>query len=193
MKSLQDQVSKLATDLGGIDILVNNAGLAHRAKWDVEQSEEWRKIMVLNVEAPFWLSQKFLPGMIERKWGRVINIASICGIGSLDSKLFPGLGVDMPSYFSSKHGLIGLTKFLSSQVAETGVTVNAICPGFFDSPVNHEVFKPGPLLDAVSGATPMRRIGTNTELRTALLYLAAPGSSYVTGQSIVVDGGWSIW
>ena len=62
----QDQVSKLATDLGGIDILVNNAGLAHRAKWDVEQSEEWRKIMVLNVEAPFWLSQKFLPGMIEK-------------------------------------------------------------------------------------------------------------------------------
>ena len=189
----QEQVSKLATELGVIDILVNNAGLAHRAKWDVEQSEEWRKIMVLNVEAPFWLSQKFLPGMIERKWGRVINIASICGIGSLDSKLFPGLGVDMPSYFSSKHGLIGLTKFLSSQVAETGVTVNAICPGFFDSPANHEVFKPGPLLYAVSGATPMRRIGTNTELRTALLYLAAPGSSYVTGQSIVVDGGWSIW
>ena len=57
----QEQVSKLATELGGIDILVNNAGLAHRAKWDVEQSEEWRKIMVLNVEAPFWLSQKFLP------------------------------------------------------------------------------------------------------------------------------------
>ena len=189
----QDQVSKLATDLGGIDILVNNAGLSHRAKWDLEQSEEWRRIMILNLEAPFWLSQKFLPGMIEKRWGRVINIASICGIGSLDSNLFPGLGVDMPSYFASKHGLIGLTRFLSTQVADTGVTVNAICPGFFDSPANHEVFKPGPLLDALSGATPMRRIGTNTELRTALLYLAAPGSSFVTGQSIVVDGGWSIW
>jgi gluconate 5-dehydrogenase len=189
----QDQVSQLATDLGAIDILVNNAGLSHRAKWDLEQSEEWRRIMILNLEAPFWLSQKFLPGMIENRWGRVINIASICGIGSLDAKLFPGLGVDMPSYFASKHGLIGLTRFLSTQVADTGVTVNAICPGFFDSPANHEVFKPGPLLDALSGATPMRRIGTNTELRTALLYLAAPGSSFVTGQSIVVDGGWSIW
>jgi len=189
----QDQVSQLASNLGEIDILVNNAGLSHRAKWDLEQSEEWRRIMILNLEAPFWLSQKFLPGMIEKRWGRVINIASICGIGSLDANLFPGLGVDMPSYFASKHGLIGLTRFLSTQVADTGVTVNAICPGFFDSPANHEVFKPGPLLDALSGATPMRRIGTNTELRTALLYLAAPGSSFVTGQSIVVDGGWSIW
>jgi gluconate 5-dehydrogenase len=189
----QDQVSKLATDIGVIDILVNNAGLSHRAKWDIEQSEEWRKIMILNLEAPFWLSQKFLPGMIRKGWGRIINIASICGIGSLDPRLFTGLGADMPSYFASKHGIIGLTKFLSSQVGETGVTVNAICPGFFDSPANHEVFKPGPLLDSVSGATPMRRIGTNTELRTALLYLAAPGSSFVTGQSVVVDGGWSIW
>lgn len=189
----QEQVSQLAEELGSIDILVNNAGLSHRAKWDVEQSEEWRRIMVLNLEAPFWLAQKFMPHMIENKWGRVINIASICGIGSLDERLFPGLGVDMPSYFSSKHGLIGLTKFLASQVAETGVTVNAICPGFFDSPANHEVFKPGPLVDSVAGSTPMRRIGTNTELRTAVLYLAAPGSSFVTGQSIIVDGGWSIW
>jgi NAD(P)-dependent dehydrogenase (short-subunit alcohol dehydrogenase family) len=189
----QNQVTELAMALGSIDILVNNAGLAHRAAWDQEQSEAWRKIMVLNVESPFWLSQSFLPQMIENKWGRIINISSICGVGSLNPRLFPGLGTDMPSYFASKHGLIGLTRFLSTQVADTGVTVNAICPGFFDSPANHEVFQPGALLDAVSGATPMQRIGTNSELRTALLYLAAPGSSFVTGQSIVVDGGWSVW
>ena len=99
----------------------------------------------------------------------------------LNLRLYPGLGADMPSYFASKHGLIGLTKFLAAQVAESGITVNAILPGLFDSPVNHEVLSPGPLLDSVSNATPMRRMGTERELRTALLYLAAPGSSFVTG------------
>ncbi len=189
----ESAVNQLAIEVGDIDILVNNAGLAHRATWAEEQSEEWRKIMVLNVEAPFWLSQKFLPGMIRNGWGRVINISSICGISMLNPRLYPGLGADMPSYFASKHGLLGLTKFLAAQVAETGVTVNAICPGLFDSPANREYFSPGPLLDSVSNATPMNRIGTERELRTALLYLAAPGSSFVTGQSIVVDGGWTIW
>ncbi len=186
-------VDRLAEKVGHIDILVNNAGLAHRAKWDVEQSEEWRKIMVLNLESPFWLSQKFMPGMIAQGWGRVINISSICGVSILNPDLYPGLGADMPSYFASKHGLVGLTKFLATQVAEFGVTVNAICPGLFDSPANRVVFQPGPLLDAVSRATPMKRIGTDTELRTALLFLAAPGSSFVTGQSLVIDGGWTTW
>jgi gluconate 5-dehydrogenase len=187
------EVDRLAEDVGHIDILVNNAGLAHRAKWDLPQSEEWRRIMVLNLEAPFWLSQLFMPSMIKQGWGRVINISSICGVSILNPDLYPGLGADMPSYFASKHGLVGLTKFLATQVAEFGVTVNAICPGLFDSPANHVVFQPGPLLDSVSKATPMRRIGTDRELRTALLYLAAPGSSFVTGQSLVIDGGWTTW
>ena len=189
----KNDVDRMAAEVGDIDILVNNAGLAHRARWDEEQSEEWRKIMVLNVESPFWLSQKFLPGMIKNHWGRIINISSICGVNMLNPRLYPGLGADMPSYFASKHGLIGLTKFLAAQVAEFGVTVNAIAPGLFDSPANREAFSPGPLLDSVSNATPMRRIGTDRELRTALLYLTAPGSSFVTGQSIIVDGGWTIW
>jgi len=189
----QSDVDALAEKIGDIEILVNNAGLAHRAAWDVEQSEDWRKIMALNLEAPFWLAQKFMPSMVKKKWGRVINISSICGISMLNPRLYPGLGADMPSYFASKHGLVGLTKFLAAQVAEYGVTVNAICPGLFDSPANHEVFQPGPLLTSVSEATPMRRIGADGELRTALLYLAAPGSSFVTGQSIVIDGGWTIW
>ena len=149
--------------------------------------------MTLNVEAPFWLSQLLLPGMIENNWGRIINISSIYGVVAGDENRYPGLGVHMPSYFTSKHALIGLTKFLAAQVAKSGVTVNALCPGSFDSPVNRQYFSPGPLLDAVSQATPMGRIGTDRELRTALLFLAAPGSSFITGQALVVDGGWTIW
>ncbi len=188
-----EEVVDLAKQIGKIDILVNSAGLSHRAAWNVPQSEDWRRIMVLNIEAPFWLAQQFLPAMIEAKWGRIINISSIYGVVAGDAKRYPGLGVDMPSYFTSKHGLIGLTKFLAAQVAMHGVTVNALCPGSFDSPANRQHFSPGPLLDAVSAATPMGRIGTESELRTALLFLAAPGSSFITGQSLIVDGGWTIW
>ncbi|MEK6648987.1 MAG: SDR family NAD(P)-dependent oxidoreductase [Actinomycetota bacterium] len=191
--TVQEDVKRLAKEVGDIDILVNSAGLSHRAPWQEEQSEDWRRIMVLNVEAPFWLCQQFLPGMIKNGWGRVINISSIYGVVAGDASRYPGLGVDMPSYFASKHGLIGLTKFLAAQVATTGVTINALCPGSFDSPANRKYFSPGPLLDAVSKATPMGRIGTDRELRTALLFLAAPGSSFITGQSLVVDGGWTIW
>jgi gluconate 5-dehydrogenase len=188
-----DDVVALTKRIGQIDILVNNSGLAHRAPWWEEQSSDWKRIMTLNVEAPFWLSQLLLPGMIKNNWGRIINISSICGVVAGDERRYPGLGLHMPSYFTSKHALIGLTKFLAAQVAKSGVTVNALCPGSFDSPVNRQYFSPGPLLDAVSEATPMGRIGTDRELRTAILFLAAPGSSFITGQALVVDGGWTIW
>lgn len=188
-----DDVVALASRVGHVDILVNSSGLAHRAPWWEEQSADWTRIMVLNVESPFWLSQLFLPGMIKNNWGRIINISSIYGVVAGDEKRYPGLGVHMPSYFTSKHALIGMTKFLAAQVAKSGVTVNALCPGSFDSPANRVHFSPGPLLDAVSEATPMGRIGTDSELRTAILFLAAPGSSFITGQALVVDGGWTIW
>jgi NAD(P)-dependent dehydrogenase (short-subunit alcohol dehydrogenase family) len=183
----------LVKRIGKIDILVNSAGLSHRAAWQVPQSEDWKNIMTLNVESPFWLAQLLMPAMIEQGWGRVINISSICGLISGNPAHLPGLGIDMPSYYTSKHALIGLTRFLATQVATTGVTVNAICPGPFDSPANRQYFSPGPILDALIVGIPMARIGAEGELRTAIQFLAAPGSSFVTGQSIVVDGGITVW
>jgi len=109
-----DDVVALASRIGHIDILVNSSGLAHRAPWWEEQSVDWKRIMTLNVEAPFWLSQLFLPGMIKNQWGRIINISSIYGVVAGDERRYPGLGVHMPSYFTSKHALIGLTKFLAA-------------------------------------------------------------------------------
>lgn len=186
-------VVRLADEIGEIDILVNNAGLSHRHPWQEEQSKDWQRIMVLNLESPFWLAQKFMPGMMERGWGRVINISSINGIQVSDPRLLPGIGGDMPSYYASKHALLGLSKYLAAASGEHGVTVNSICPGPFFSPANSVAFAPGPILDAVSGVIPMRRIGRPGELRTALLFLAAPASSFVTGQAIIVDGGVTIW
>ncbi|WP_326636054.1 SDR family oxidoreductase [Streptosporangium sp. NBC_01755] len=185
-------VDALVAAAGEIDVLVNNAGLAHRTPWQEVDSAEWRRIMTLNVEAPFWLCQRFVPGMIERGWGRVINVASVYGLVAGDAGRYPGLGLDIASYFASKHAVIGMTRFLAAQVGPTGVTVNALCPGMFPSPANDDALRPE-VIAALSDGTPMRRLGTDRELRSAVLFLAAPSSSFVTGQSLVVDGGWTIW
>ncbi|BCB83909.1 SDR family NAD(P)-dependent oxidoreductase [Phytohabitans suffuscus] len=185
-------VDALVAAAGDIDVLVNNAGLAHRAPWPEASSEDWRWIMTLNVESPFWLFQRFVPGMIERGWGRVINVASVYGLVGGDASRYPGIDLDIASYFASKHAVIGLTRFLAAQVGPTGVTVNALCPGMFPSPANDDALRPE-VIAALEQGTPMRRLGTDRELRSAVLFLAAPASSFVTGHSLVVDGGWTVW
>jgi NAD(P)-dependent dehydrogenase (short-subunit alcohol dehydrogenase family) len=185
-------VDSLAAQVGEIDILVNNAGLAHRAPWQEVESTQWQQIMALNVESPFRLCQRFVPGMVERGWGRVVNVASVYGLVAGDASRYPGLGLDIASYFASKHGLVGLTKFMAAQLGPTGVTVNALCPGMFPSPANDDALTDD-VVAALRAGTPMGRLGTDRELRSALLFLTAPGSSFVTGQSVVVDGGWTIW
>jgi gluconate 5-dehydrogenase len=185
-------VDALVEAAGPIDVLVNNAGLAHRAPWADVRSDDWRWIMNLNVEAPFHLFQRFVPGMVERGWGRVINVASVYGLVGGDASRYPGIGLDIASYFASKHALIGLTRFLAAQLGPTGVTVNALCPGMFPSPANDDALQPE-VIDALERGTPLGRLGTDRELRSAVLFLAAPASSFVTGQSLAVDGGWTAW
>jgi gluconate 5-dehydrogenase len=190
--TVQSDVDQLVAEAGAIDVLVNNAGLSHRAPWPEAGSDDWRFIMTLNVESPFWLFQRLVPGMIERGWGRVINVASVYGLVGGDASRYPGIDLDIASYFASKHGIIGLTKFLAAQVAPTGVTVNALCPGMFPSPANDDALQPE-VIAALEAGTPMHRLGTDRELRSAVLFLAAPASSFVTGHSLVVDGGWTVW
>jgi gluconate 5-dehydrogenase len=185
-------VDALVAAAGPIDVLVNNAGLSHRAPWPDVRPDDWRWIMNLNVEAPFALVQRFVPAMVERGWGRVINVSSVYGLVGGDASRYPGLGLDIASYFASKHALIGLTRFLAAQLGPTGVTVNALCPGMFPSPANDDALQPE-VIDALQRGTPMGRLGTDRELRSAVLFLAAPASSFVTGQSLAVDGGWTVW
>lgn len=175
-----------------VDILVNNAALGERKDWLTVTIEEWRAIMTLNLEAPFALSQLFVPPMVEKKWGRVINIASIYGLIVGDPALYGDWGVDLPSYVASKHGLIGLTKHLAVMLGNTGVTVNALCPGMFPNTEQNAANAAG-LVASVAARTPVKRVGNDTDLRAAIVYLASPGSSFYTGQSMVVDGGWTIW
>jgi gluconate 5-dehydrogenase len=183
---------RLADDIGAVDILVNNAGVASRARWDEVELDDWRYIMNLNVEAPFHLIQLFAPAMLERRWGRVINIASIYGLVAGDPSRYPGIGLDIVSYFASKHALVGLSSFMAVEFGRRGVTVNTICPGMFPSPTNNEMLT-SEVTNALESGAPVGRLGTEIDLRTAVLFLASPNSGFVTGHNLVVDGGWTIW
>ena len=183
---------RLFAEVKGVDILVNNAGLGERKPWLEVTLDEWRAIMTLNLEAPFALSQLFVPPMVKKKWGRVINVSSIYGIIVGDPSLYGEWGNDLASYVASKHGLIGLTKHLAVMLGDTGVTVNALCPGMFPN-TEQNASKSDALAAGLAARTPVKRVGNDTDLRAAIVYLASPGSAFYTGQSLVVDGGWTIW
>ena len=190
--TLDAERRKLFGEVKGVDILVNNAALGERKPWLTVTSEEWRAIMTLNLEAPFAMSQVFVPAMIDKKWGRVINISSIYGLIVGDPSLYGSWGIDLASYVASKHGLIGLTKHLAVTLGGTGVTVNALCPGMFPN-TEQNASKSDGLVPGLEARTPIKRVGNDTDLRAAIVYLASPGSSFYTGQSLVVDGGWTAW
>ena len=188
----EEDVKRLRDDAGDIDILVNNAGGAQRRPWRDVTSEQWRDVMSVNLDAVFRLSQVFAPAMVERGWGRIINIASVYGMSVMDPARYPGMEGDNASYAAAKHGLIGITRHLAAQLGRTGVTSNAISPGMIlverlAGMLNAES------LETLAAGTPVGRLGTPEDLRTAVLFLASPASGFVTGQNIVVDGGWTIW
>ncbi len=167
---------------GRIDILVNNAGIIRRADLLDFSETDWDEVMQINLKSAFFLSKAVARHMVDSKTpGRMINVASILS--------FQG-GVRVPSYTASKHGIVGLTKLLANELAPHGITVNAIAPGYMETD-NTEALRNDPermrqLIDRI----PLGRFGNADELATAVLFLAAPASGYVTGSVVTVDGGW---
>lgn len=125
----EESVATLVTAVGTADILVNNAGAGHSALLQRTTLEDWNRIMSLNATAPFLCTRALLPGMLERKWGRVINIASVAGLAGQKY---------IAAYTASKHAVIGLTRAAAMEVDGTGVTVNAVCPAFVDTTMTEE-------------------------------------------------------
>lgn len=175
--------------LGSVDILVNNAGIATSAPLKRQTLDEWRRVFAINVEGAFLVTRAFLPSMVERGWGRVVNIASVAGrTGS------PYIA----AYAASKHALVGMTRALAAEVAPSGVTVNALCPGYVDTPmtdgsVERIVAKTGrPAEEArrrIVEANPQGRLIEPEEVAFLTLTLCDERARGVNGQTIGIDGG----
>jgi NAD(P)-dependent dehydrogenase (short-subunit alcohol dehydrogenase family) len=169
---------------GRVDVLVNNAGLSRNHPPESEPIEAWREVMAVNVDGLFQLTQHCATKWMLSNGGVVVNVASMLGHVSSGR-------LHQASYAASKGAVVNLTRELAVLWARRNVRVNALCPGYFDSELTHE------LIDSEGGQrylmqrTPMGRTGHEDELDGALLFLASRASSYVTGQSLIVDGGWT--
>jgi len=169
---------------GRVDVLVNNAGTVALHKPELEPIEEWRQVMAVNLDGAFQLSQLCALDMIPRRHGVIVNIASILGMISSGR-------LQQASYAASKGALINLTRELACLWARNGIRVNALCPGFFDSELTHDLVEDEKGNSWLRKKTPMGRLGHEGELDGALLYLCSSASSYVTGITLPVDGGWT--
>jgi 3-oxoacyl-[acyl-carrier protein] reductase len=171
-------VEQVVEKLGRLDILVNNAGVTRDTLLPRMSDEEWDEVLTTNLRGPFLFMRAASRPMMQQRYGRIINVASVSGlIGN------PG----QANYSASKAGLVGLTRTVSKELAGRKVTVNAVAPGFIASDMTAAL---GPaLLDEVKKRVPAKRLGEAWEIAEAVLFLAAPSSAYITGQVIVVDGG----
>jgi NAD(P)-dependent dehydrogenase (short-subunit alcohol dehydrogenase family) len=168
---------------GRIDILVNNAGIAGAVSAEDEPMEHFRAVLEVNLMSKFALTQLVARAMLRQGRGSVVNVASVLGLVASGQ-------IPQASYSASKGGLVHLTRELAAQWARKGVRVNAIAPGWFPSEMTEAMFADERALRWMRRNTPMGRTGELRELDGILLFLASDASSYVTGQTIAVDGGW---
>jgi len=174
---------------GPIDILINNAGAATSAPFLKTDADDLRAMLALNLEAPAEAARLVLPGMLTRRWGRIVNVASTAGL-----KGYPYVS----AYAAAKHGLVGLTRALALEVAAKGVTVNAVCPGFTETElvaksVESIIAKTGRSEEearaALAASNPQGRLITPDEVATTIVWLCGDGASGVNGAAVPVAGG----
>jgi gluconate 5-dehydrogenase len=171
----------------GIDILVNNAGIAPTGRAEAQWPDEWQRALDLNLTAAFHCSLLARPLMRRGgRHGRILNVSSI--FGHLGSSLFR-----LAAYTASKGALENLTRQLAVEWARESITVNAIAPAWFPSEMTAGSIEKASIVEKMGGGCPMNRMGRPEEIRSACLFLAGPGASYVTGSVVCVDGGYSAW
>ncbi len=169
-------------ELGVIDILVNNAGINIRGAAVELPEDDWETVLAVNLKAPFLCVQRFVPGMCDRGWGRVINLGSILSVIGIAGRT---------PYAAAKGGLLNMTRVMALEWAMRGVTANAICPGPFATDMNKPLLEDPVKYKAFIDKIPMGRWAELHEIAGAAVFLASDASSFVTGSALFVDGGWT--
>jgi NAD(P)-dependent dehydrogenase (short-subunit alcohol dehydrogenase family) len=184
----EDVVARFAAAVrerwGGAEALVNNAGISFIAPAETVSAQDFRRVLEVNLVAPFLLSKAFGAMMIERGGGSIVNVASIAGLTGI---------ADRTAYNASKHGLIGLTRTLAAEWGGRGLRCNAVCPGWVKTEMDDAAQAAGVYTDAdIVERVPMARFATPDDVARAIAFLADPAESgFVNGHALVVDGGWT--
>ncbi|MEH6939249.1 SDR family oxidoreductase [Bacillus sp. JJ664] len=184
-EDVQNVVNQTKEKFGRIDILVNNSGASWGAPAEDMPLEAWHKVLNVNVTGTFIMSQAVGKIMLEQNSGKIINIASVAGLQGTNPKYLDAVG-----YSASKGAVVNLTRDLAVKWGSRGVHVNAIAPGFFPTKMSKDVLAHGG--EEILEGTPLRKFGSENDLKGAALFLAAPASDFVTGAILVVDGGSSV-
>lgn len=184
-------VDQIIAKLDRIDILVNNAGVTHYAPFDELSDQHWDRVLAVNLKGVFYCSQAVAPHMKRARSGKIVNISSVAGTGA-SSSATGGSPAGSSAYAASKAGVIQLTKTLAREMGPYGVNVNAIAPGFFLTPLTSATRTPEQVQQLIvdrSSACVLNRAGDPVDLANAVLFLVSAESSFVSGQTLCVDGG----
>jgi NAD(P)-dependent dehydrogenase (short-subunit alcohol dehydrogenase family) len=180
--TVQEAFAEIVAELGGVDVLVNNAGIVSRTPFLELTEEEWDRVLAIDYTSLFNCCKAVVPGMVDRGYGRIVNVASVAGKRG-------GGFLGAAAYATAKAGVIGFSKALARELAATGVTVNAVAPGAMDTEMTKVLRTDSELLARVLAAVPMGRRGTIQDVADAVLFLASDLAGYITGETIDVDGG----
>jgi 3-hydroxybutyrate dehydrogenase len=189
---IEAMVRQTEADFGAVDVLVNNAGIQHTARVEEFPAEQWERIMAINLSSNFYTIRAALPGMRQRGWGRIINIASVHGLVASANKA---------AYVAAKHGVIGLTKTVALENALSGITCNAICPGWVLTPLVQKQIDALALQQGLTAEQAQQRLlgekqpsqsfATPEQIGGMAVFLCSPAAAQMRGAALTVDGGWT--
>ena len=185
-------VAQCAKELGGVDVLVNNAGIQHTATIEDFPPEKWEQVIAINLSSNFYAIRAALPQMKKRNWGRIINIASAHGLVASATKV---------AYVAAKHGVVGLTKVVALETARTGITCNAICPGWVLTPLVQKQIDDWSAREKISNEEakmkllgekqPSLEFASPEQIGGLAVFLCSPAADQIRGTTVSIDGGWT--
>ena len=176
--SIADRISSLPKELGGIDVLINNAGITQDNLLARMKTEEWERVLRVNLTGAFVTARAVVRDMMKKRWGRIVNVSSVVGLMG---------NVGQANYAASKAGLIGFSKSLARELGSRNITVNVVAPGYVATAMTENLAESA--RDSLTGAIPLRRLGTVDDVAWAVLFLASEEGGYVTGEVLNVSGG----